>query len=361
MIATVSGGQALWFMTRATGLVSLVLLTASVALGIMEVTRWSTPRFPRFVTAALHKNISLLVVVFLAVHIVTAIGDNFAPIGWLDVIVPFHSPYRPIWLGLGAVAVDLLIALIVTSLLRARIGYRVWRAVHWTAYACWPVALLHALGTGSDTRVRWALLLSLGLLVVVCLALAVRLAIAHATPVARRGWAGLGAAALVVAMVAWAYTGPLQRGWARRAGTPVALLGGSTRSASNVVTAPATLRFPFEASITGTLQQTSNGGDRTTVTIGGALSGAVRGTVRVVLVGTELAGGGVAMDRSSATLGSSTQPNLYQGEVVALDGTNISARVHDATGRAVLLAMRLKVDPNTNAVTGSVSARTGGN
>ena len=174
MIAAVSNGQALWFMTRATGLVALVLLTASVGLGVAEVTRWSSPRFPRFVTAALHKNISLLVVAFLAVHIITAIADNFAPIGWLDVVVPFHSPYRPLWLGLGAVAVDLLIALIVTSLLRARLGYRSWRAVHWIAYACWPVALLHSLGTGTDTRVRWALLLSLGLLAVVLASVAWR-------------------------------------------------------------------------------------------------------------------------------------------------------------------------------------------
>ena len=90
-----------------------------------------------FLIAALHKNISLLVVVFLAVHIVTAVADNFVPIGWLDVVVPFHSPYRPVWLGLGAIAFDLLAALVVTSLLRNRLGYRAWRAIHWTSYACW--------------------------------------------------------------------------------------------------------------------------------------------------------------------------------------------------------------------------------
>ena len=137
--------------TRLTvAMVALVLLTASVVLGVLEVKRWSTERWPRFVTAGLHKNISLLSVVFLAIHIATTVVDGFAPIGWLDVVIPFRSPYRPLWLGLGAVAVDLLIALTVSSLLRGRIGHRAWRAIHWAAYACWPVAALHGMGTGTD-------------------------------------------------------------------------------------------------------------------------------------------------------------------------------------------------------------------
>src|SRR5205823_10929361 len=92
---------------------------------------------------------------FIAVHVVTTVADGFAPIGLLDAVVPFRSPYRPLWLGFGAVAFDLLLALIATSLLRARLGVRAWRAVHWLAYACWPLALVHSLGTGSDARAGW--------------------------------------------------------------------------------------------------------------------------------------------------------------------------------------------------------------
>src|SRR5581483_4638934 len=147
-----SHSRALWYLTRGSGLIALVLLTASVVLGVREVKRWATERWPRFMTAALHKNVSLLSVVFLGVHIATTVVDGFAPIGWLDAVVPFRSPYRPLWLGLGALSVDLLLALVVTSLLRARIGYRTWKAVHWAAYACWPVAVLHGMGTGTDTR-----------------------------------------------------------------------------------------------------------------------------------------------------------------------------------------------------------------
>ena len=162
VLAAATNSKAIWYLTRGTGMVSLVLLTASVALGIAEVVRFATPRWPRFVVAALHRNISLLATAFLAVHIITAVADSFAPIRIVDVFVPFVGTYRPLWLGLGAVGLDLLLALVISSLLRERIGYKAWRAVHWAAYACWPVALLHGLGTGSDTRVRWAVFINVG-------------------------------------------------------------------------------------------------------------------------------------------------------------------------------------------------------
>ena len=108
---------------RATGVVTLGFLTASVLLGILTSFRWSSPTWPRFVVEFVHRNVSLLVLVFLAIHVVTVVADSFAPIRWIDVVIPFVSAYRPFWLGLGAVAVDLLIALVVTSLLRHRIGF----------------------------------------------------------------------------------------------------------------------------------------------------------------------------------------------------------------------------------------------
>src|SRR5579862_2501336 len=207
---TSTGAKALWYMTRGTGLVALVLLTASVLLGVLEVKRWSSTRWPRFVTAGLHRNVSLLSVMFLVVHIATAVVDGFAPIGWLDAVIPFRSPYRPLWLGLGAVATDLLIALVLTSLLRGRIGYRAWRAVHWTAYACWPVALVHGLGTGSDTKLGWVLALYLGSLLVVAAAVWWRLAEAWDGSGVRTAAALASTVASVVlplASVAWCLAG----------------------------------------------------------------------------------------------------------------------------------------------------------
>ena len=146
------GDRSLWYLSRGTGAVSLVLLTAALVLGIVDVRRWSSPAVPRFAVDGLHRTVSLLVLLTLAIHVVTSVLDPFAPIRLVDAIVPFGSGYRPLWLGLGALAFDLLVALVVTSLMPRRIGHRGWRAVHWAAYACWPLALVHGLGTGSDVR-----------------------------------------------------------------------------------------------------------------------------------------------------------------------------------------------------------------
>ena len=89
-----------------------------------DASRWHSARWPRFPSAGLHRNLTLLAIAFVAVHVVTTVADGYAPIGSADAFIPFVSPYRPVWLGLGAVAFDLLLALVLTSLLRARIGYR---------------------------------------------------------------------------------------------------------------------------------------------------------------------------------------------------------------------------------------------
>jgi predicted ferric reductase len=152
-----AGPSPLWYATRATGVMALVLLTATVVLGVAGTARFATPRWPRVITARLHRNLSLLAVAFVATHVLTTELDPYAPVGWVSAIVPFASPYRTFWLGLGTVAFDMLLAVVVTSLLRARLGYRAWRAVHWLGYACWPVALWHGLGTGTDSRLSWLL------------------------------------------------------------------------------------------------------------------------------------------------------------------------------------------------------------
>jgi predicted ferric reductase len=147
--ATVSP-SAYWYLARGTGAVALVLLTSSVVIGIVGTVRFASPRWPRFAIDAVHRDISLLVLVVLAIHIVTSVLDGFAPISLLDGVIPFVTPYRPLWMGLGTLAFDLLLAIAITSVIRRRLGYRAWRAVHWLAYASWPVAVLHGLGTGSD-------------------------------------------------------------------------------------------------------------------------------------------------------------------------------------------------------------------
>ena len=155
-------GPGLWYATRATGLVTLLMLTASVLLGLLVAGRFSSQRWPRFLTQGLHRNISLLVLVFLVLHVSTTVLDTYTSIPLSAAFVPFASAYKTGWLSLGAVALDLLVALVVTSLVRDRMGYRTWRRLHWLAYACWPVAVAHGLGIGTDRSVTWVIALTLG-------------------------------------------------------------------------------------------------------------------------------------------------------------------------------------------------------
>ena len=168
-------GPGLWYATRATGLVTLLLLTASVLLGVLTAGRFAGGAWPRFLTMGLHRNISLLVLVFLALHVGTTVIDTFVSIPLTAAFIPFVSSYKTFWLGLGAVALDLLIALVATSLVRNRLGLRTWRGVHWAAYVCWPVALAHGLGTGTDRSTVWVFTLTVACVAAVAAAAAWRM------------------------------------------------------------------------------------------------------------------------------------------------------------------------------------------
>jgi predicted ferric reductase len=186
--------QALWFASRATGLVSLLLLSATIMLGTATTSRFASTRWPRFTVVALHRNLSLLALVFLAVHICGAIIDPYAGIRWADAFVPFVSDYHPFWLGLGAVSIDLILAVVITSLVRGRIPLGVWRAIHWASYAMFPIAVLHGVGIGGgDSQLLWVLCWFAGCVVTVGTAVWFRNTRSHPDTEAReaaelRGW-----------------------------------------------------------------------------------------------------------------------------------------------------------------------------
>lgn len=182
-------GEALWYANRATGAVCLILFTIVVLLGIAVHLRTRVPGLPRFGTLSLHRTLSLSATAFLALHITTAIADSYVNITVVDALIPFRSDYRPLWLGLGTVAFDLLLAVLITSLLRARMGHRSWRAVHWLAYASWPVALIHGVGIGTDTGADWMTWLTVACVATVVTAGGTRLA--HAARATRRTPAAL--------------------------------------------------------------------------------------------------------------------------------------------------------------------------
>lgn len=189
MTALAAATSATWVLTRGSGVVSLILLTVTLVLGIVDVSRWRTRRWPRFVIDALHRNVALLAVVFLAVHVATTVLDSFTSVGVIDAFVPFAGSYQPLWIGLGALSLDLLAALVASSLLRSRIGHRAWRTIHWAAYACWPLALIHAIGAGTDASTTWMLAVAIGCTAAVAAALTAR--IAQAAGSARRAGAAV--------------------------------------------------------------------------------------------------------------------------------------------------------------------------
>jgi sulfoxide reductase heme-binding subunit YedZ len=229
-----AGGSTYWYLTRSTGAMALLLLTLAIALGVVDVKRWSTPRWPRFVVDSVHRNVSLLAMVFLVLHILTSVLDSFTSIPLIDAFVPFVGSYRPFWLGLGAVAFDLLLAVTITSLLRQRIGYASWRAIHWLTYASWPIALLHGLGTGSDVKSTWLLALSLVCVAIVAGAVLARVLTEREHERARLRGVALGGTGLFAVFLAlWLPSGPLGSEWARRSGTPTALLGHAKTAAKS--------------------------------------------------------------------------------------------------------------------------------
>lgn len=149
--------EALWALGRGSGIAALVLLTLAVASGILTRSGRPLLTIPRFGVVELHRSTALLGSMFVAIHIASLFFDPYAQLNVIDAVIPFAGAYKPFWLGLGTLAFDLLIAITLTGVLRHRLGYRTFRAVHWLSYALWPIALSHALGNGTDSGSGWFL------------------------------------------------------------------------------------------------------------------------------------------------------------------------------------------------------------
>lgn len=364
LLATIGhGSTALWYLTRATGLVSLILLSATVVLGTVASVGWTGDRWPRFLSQSVHRNLSLFCIALIGVHVVTTVGDGYVPIGLADAVIPFRSPYRPIWVGLGAVAFDLLLAVAITSALRRRIGVAAWRGVHWLAYACWPIAVLHGLGSGSDARLPGAMLVFVLCTATVAAAVAWRLAAGRARSVTWRLGGAVAGAAVLIVITAFAAAGPLRPGWSRRAGTSTALLAQLSGSASasyssasaSASTTPSTSASPasgipsapFETTVSGTVATSPPNADGDAeVTL--SLRPADTTVPLVVRIIGPAVNGGVALHRSEVTFGQ------LSGQVTALDGSTVGAFVTGPTG-SLNLTMNLSLKPGAGTLTGQLS------
>jgi sulfoxide reductase heme-binding subunit YedZ len=163
-----------WYFGRATGFVALILLTAVIVLGVLGPLRVSTDTWPRFAIRTIHRDLSLLALLVIAIHVVVLLLDGYVSIPLSAAVLPFGSGYQPFWTGMGALALDLLIAIIVTSLMRRILGYGTWRLIHWFTYVSWPIAVAHGIGAGSDSGSAWALGLTGLCVAIVAAAVAMR-------------------------------------------------------------------------------------------------------------------------------------------------------------------------------------------
>ncbi len=354
--------QVTWEAARAGGFVSYALLSGAVAIGLVLGARRQSPRWPRVVTNELHGYLSLLALVFVALHVLAVAVDPFTHFGLAEVLVPLASHYRPIWMGLGVVSLYLLLAVWASTKLRQRIGYGAWRRIHLLAFAIYAAATVHGLGTGSDTRTLWGIGIYLASVGTVGSLLVLRLLRpAGGARTTRPGLAALtGAATLLVAI--WAAAGPLAAHWGARAGgaRPTRVAAPVATPRPGVAHAVASrVDPPFAARFRGLVSVSSvNDAGRLTVRIDGALSGPTRDHLEILLHGVPLEDGGVAMERSRVLMGAQTA--LYQGEVTRLEGRRLIADVRSPR-QQLRLSIDLRLDRQGHAL-GTVrgtSARAG--
>lgn len=168
--------EALWLLGRGTGVATLVLLTASVVLGLLTAGGLVSRELPRFALTEIHRRASLGAAVLLVLHLCSPWLDPVAQLRAVALVVPFLGARNPVWWGLGTLAADLVMVLVVTSLLRRRMPHVVWRRLHWLSYGAWPLAFLHGLGSGTDAGTWWVRGMAAGCSVAVVSAAGYRLA-----------------------------------------------------------------------------------------------------------------------------------------------------------------------------------------
>lgn len=259
-----------WEIARAGGFMAYGLLTASTAIGLILSLKWRSPRWTRFITTELHRFVTLVALVFIALHTLMVAIDPFIRFTPAEVLVPFVSHYRPVWIALGITCSYLLVAVYLSDRIRLRVGYQWWRRFHYLSFAVFALALIHGLGTGSDTRTPWAIGMYAGSVVLVAALIAARI-----FPIERARWhpalAVVGAGVLVAAGF-WALRGPLQPGWNTIAndGRGSGGSGGSAAASTPQATASAgsAAGQPFADTLTGQMTQQSDGSVVLTATLG---------------------------------------------------------------------------------------------
>jgi sulfoxide reductase heme-binding subunit YedZ len=197
-----------WYAARAAGITAYLLLSGVVLLGLTMAAKKPLARWPRFTLEDVHRFGGLLVGSFVTIHVLTIAVDSWLPFTLQSLVIPFISRYRPLWVGLGIAATELLIALAVTNHYRRRLPYTFWRRAHYLNFAIWTAATIHGLGSGTDRSSPWALAIYAAAVAAVSAAIVWRVARGRT-----RSWtapAAGAAAALSALLVVGLGTGPLR-------------------------------------------------------------------------------------------------------------------------------------------------------
>lgn len=194
-----------WYAARAAGIVAYVLLSFVVCLGLAMAGKAPTKRWPKFTQEDIHRVGGLMVGTFIAIHIATIAADSYLPFKPVELVVPLASHYRPVWLGLGICAAELLLALAITNRLRKRLEHRTWRTLHYLNFAVWTAATVHSIGIGTDRSAPW--MLAIYVLAVGCVAGLCGWRFART--LSWRGTAAAMGAVIGCALPIWLTTGPL--------------------------------------------------------------------------------------------------------------------------------------------------------
>lgn len=324
-----------WDFARAGGFVAYALVTLAVTFGLTLSMQWRSSSWPRWATQDLHRYLALLALIFTALHTVAIWLDPFMRFTPLEVLVPMMSHYRPIWVALGIVAAYLMIAIYLSERLQKRVGYDWWRRLHYGTFLVYILATVHGLGSGSDSRAAWAMVMYGGSVLIVGGLLTLRL-LRPATSGTRHPRVAWGVGMGILALVLWAFIGPLAPGWTRAAN-----LGG-TPTKQVAITAPRPVRVPFHAQISGTATEAGGGFQGAEIQITSQVQSGPRGQLLVALDGNPtdqgfaVQGGRVELIPAS---GSSCQ-----GQIGQLQGSTLHATCVGSNGAAISLVMSLNID-----------------
>ncbi|MDD5369066.1 MAG: ferric reductase-like transmembrane domain-containing protein [Anaerolineaceae bacterium] len=143
--------QVMWFITRAAGFTAYILIWLSVAWGLAVSNKILDHLLHRQITYDFHQFISLLAIGFLLLHIGILLFDRYLPYSVLQILVPFLSPYRPLWVGIGVIAFYLTLLVTVTYYLRGRIGMKAFRSIHVLSLVAYLGASIHGFFSGTDS------------------------------------------------------------------------------------------------------------------------------------------------------------------------------------------------------------------